>query len=272
MTIVNEIEVLDLDSRGQLIQHWEGIASLFEESFSQKLSYDLWEWAYIKNPYGEPKVSIAKCGNKIVGHYAVVPIGLKNADGPLSGFLSMTTMVSEKYRRLRLFKKLADLVYDRIELLGTPSVVVGFPNDNSAPGFSKRLDWVISEEYAVVKVYPNQIQEVKGILSSSLASNGFKMDLSDKKFRDWRLNKPSQEWIVENGLGIKKTSFGQDLMFIENIQGLDGAIGKEGMNMILPLASQKDYEVSFAYRFGYRAFNCIETPKFIVEMCMSDVF
>lgn len=272
MTLSSDVEIIDIDSKSELVRFWEGISTLFLESFGKPLSRELWDWAYLDNPYGDPLVSIATCNNKVVGHYAVIPFDLRDSKASLSGFLSMTTMVSPDYRRLKLFQKLADRVYSRIEMRNNPAVVFGFPNDSSAPGFIKRLGWKILENYTVVKVKPGQVKIAKGILQKQLDSDGYKIDLSIEKARQWRLNKPGQKWDVTKGLGIKRSDFGNDLMYLGDLEHFGNLVGDSDINAILSLESDKQFEIAFPYRFGFRAFNMEIEPEFIVEMAMSDIF
>lgn len=272
MTIENDIQIIELKNSDALLPYWNGIADLFEESFGKPLSRELWEWAYLSNPYGEPVVSIAVCQNRVVGHYAVVPLRLRNSKENLSGYLSMTTMVAKDFRRFGLFQTLANSVYEYIESLKEPSVVLGFPNDNSAPGFKKRLGWTISEEYAVVQLKPENVTDAYKLLAEALSKDGFKMDLSSDEARHWRESKPNQMWSIEQGIGIKTTEFGRDFMYFETLDNFENSIGNSSVNIVLPSLDDDNYQVAFPYRFGYRAFNCQGDPTFIVEMCMSDVF
>ena len=272
MTIINDIKFLDFDSVKELVPYWKGISDLFKESFDRPLSRELWDWAYVNNPFGSPKVSIALVGDRVVGHYAVIPMNLKNSKDTLCAYLAMTTMVSAEYRRYKLFQILAERVYERIDKLGMPSAVIGFPNDKAVAGCRKRLDWSVSEEYAVVQIKPEQVAEAKVILQSSGGNDAFKMDLSDDVVRNWRLGKPNQEWGINKGLGIKETDFGRDLMYHDDLEYFEELVGDKCINAILPLNSLDGYLISFPYRFGFRSFNCDVEPTFMVEMCMSDVF
>ena len=136
-TIKSQLELLDISAN---------VIDLFSICFpGRKLEYNVWKWAYILNPFGEPCVSVAYDENRMIGHYATIPINLVNAHGDkLISHLSMTTMIHKRYTKYGLFQKLADLTYDSIKSLGV-DLVYGFPNKSSKPGFTKRLSWNISE-------------------------------------------------------------------------------------------------------------------------------
>lgn len=278
MITETEFTWVDIDDSFELKSFFPAIAELFLTSFGKPLSSDLWDWAYQKNPFGHPMVSMAFYKEKLVGHYAVVPMYLHNQEGCLKGYLSMTTMVSADFRRHQLFRTLAERVYNRIENRGEASAVFGFPNNQSAPGFIKRLKWHVSEDFHVVALQSTDLEKAQTLLTKS-AKTAYRLDLEDAKVAAWRRTKPHQEWQIQNGVGIKQHPAGFDLMYMNrdidlSILDLPGTV-----NAIIPVsmekASELGWEISFPYRFGYRMFNTEqqpEQPAFLVQMCMSDVF
>lgn len=275
MNINEEIELINISSKEQLLNHYRGIADLFSESFGKPLDKALWNWAYIDNPFGEPLVAIALHQGRVVGHYAVVPMDLENGLDKISGFLSMTTMVAVDFRMHKLFQRLAEMVYTRINDLGVSAIVFGFPNDNSAPGFIKRLGWTISEDYKVISVKPNQIKEVTSLLKKLLASDPYTLNLKPLSVREWRTNKPKQSWSYQDALGLKSIGDQFDLMHIADAEQLGCIKLSNAINMILPITDDLEMdnvEISFPYRFGYRLFNTVKEPNLFVQMSMSDIF
>lgn len=266
---------VDIDNSSELIQYRTSIQELFLDAFGKHLSESLWNWAYQQNPFGSPKVSLAFLKDKLVGHYAVIPMNLSLEDKHIKGYLSMTTMVSTECRGKQLFRKLAERVYDRIADDKEPAIVFGFPNDQSAPGFIKRLGWTVSEDFHVVALEKSDLSKAQELLMESM-KNSYRLDLSDEKVRQWRCNKPDQEWNIENGIGLKSHIDGHDLMYIDNADLLGRLNIDTTLHAIMPVsreqASELDWTISFPYRFGYRAFNSEIEPKFGVQMCMSDVF
>lgn len=274
MNINDEIELIDISSRTQLLQHFDGISELFAESFNKPLDKALWHWAYIDNPFGDPLVAIALHQGRVVGHYAVVPMDLENGSAKLSGFLSMTTMVAVDFRMHKLFQRLAEMVYERVKKLKVPAIVFGFPNDNSAPGFIKRLGWTISEDYKVISVKPDQIKAVASLIDGLLSENAYTLNLEHQSIKKWRTSKPNQNWSYENALGLKPIGTEFDLMHIADAQQLMDIEFSKPVNMILPVTDLKleNLDVSFPYRFGYRLFNAKQQPNLFVQMSMSDIF
>lgn len=275
--MINNIEIVRLNSREELKSYFPGIADLFFNSFGKELDKDLWEWAYLDNPYGEPLVSIAVDAGKVVGHYAVVPFKLSNkSKESLDGYLSMTTMVHAEYRLLKLFKKLADDVYIQLSNSGLPAVVFGFPNDKSAPGFKKRLGWNVNDDYRVVKLPISDTSKLKDYLIQAQTNKAYSIDFSQPDIKKWRCNKPTQEWEVIKGIGVKKYSGGQDLMFLEDAKDIEKISITGSINTIMAISNENliknGWEELFAYRFGYRNFNCSVQPDFFVQMSMSDIF
>lgn len=270
-----KINFIDIDSSEELGEYFLAIEKLFLEAFGKPLCSAMWSWAYQQNPFGEPLVSMAFCGEELVGHYAVVPMKLQNNEQMLHGYLSMTTMVSVNFRRHNLFKTLADRVYSRIQDRKSPAAVFGFPNDQSAPGFRKRLGWTISDDFHVVSLKPRDLVNVEGLLSSR-NQKSYYLNLKDTLVSNWRTRKPNQEWKIVNGVGIKKHSSGLDLMYLEEQGILTDLLHENTLNAVIPISKDKatklGLEVSFPYRFGYRTFNMEEEPGFFVQMCMSDIF
>lgn len=276
MNIDANIELININTLDELLKYYPGISELFLESFGKPLDKKLWEWAYIENPFGEPLVSVALYNDKVVGHYAVIPMNLENESSSIFGYLSMTTMVAVDYRRHRLFQRLAEMVYERIDKTNLPSIVFGFPNDNSAPGFIKRLGWSISEDYKVVCIKPEQLNKVSEIIKNKLAENCFTLNMNSSKISDWRTSKPNQTWVYDQNIGIKKIGEEFDLMHISDIDSLNSDKYTNAVNMILPLDDNSplsdEIKISFPYRFGYRVFNTMNVPNIFVQMSMSDIF
>ena len=101
---------------------------------------DYWQWRFLNNPLGKQYILLAWEKEMLVGHYAVSPLKLIHGDCIYKVALSMTTMVHPDWRNQKLFIRLASKVYQTLwehEYAG----VMGFPNDNSLPGFISSLEW-----------------------------------------------------------------------------------------------------------------------------------
>jgi len=234
----------------------------------------MWEWAYLNNPFGHPIVSLAFYDNKLIGHYAVIPLNLNNKSHHISGFLSMTTMVAAEARGLKLFTILATRVYNIIDNLGEASIVFGFPNGNSLPGFKKHLGWTILDDYKVVKVSKNQLTNVTDLLHNSFSETSYSLTLDSEEVKTWRTRKPSQEWELLSSVGLKPYNGCTDIMYLGSEDAIDLLNDNQNYSMILPINNEdSSFEVLFSYPFGYRTFNYFGEPIDIrVQMSMSDIF
>ncbi len=277
MFINDNIKYIDINNTIDLPHYFEGISELFLECFGKPLDRKLWEWAYINNPSGPAIVSLAITEGRVIGHYAAIPMPIENSDLEILGYLSMTTMVSSSFVRYKLFQLLANRVFDKICITNRPSIIFGFPNNNSVSGFRKRLGWTISEEYKIVELTKETHQQCIELLKNKVLSNSFTVNLNDPVLNTWRLTKPSQEWDICNGIGIKEYDGGRDLMYMDDPLRISDLVIEDKINVILPIGDSPEhsnFHVAFPYRFGYRLFNCenIKSPDFFVQMCMSDVF
>lgn len=271
----NIFNFVDIDSSSALLQYRTSIQKLFQEAFGKAISDDLWDWAYQKNPFGSPIVSMAFFKDRLVGHYAVIPMDLSKENKTIKGYLSMTTMVSTDFRGKQLFTTLANRVYDRISEKNEPTIVFGFPNDQSAPGFIKKLGWNVSENFHVVALQQTDLYQAQNLLAASM-EDSYKLNLESNNVAQWRCNKPQQTWSVQNGLAIKEHSDGYDLMYIDEPIKLSRLQLDKNLHAIMPISKEQakdlNWTISFPYRFGYRMFNSDFEPKISVQMCMSDVF
>ncbi|MFM5041713.1 GNAT family N-acetyltransferase [Aeromonas caviae] len=272
----DQIEFVDIKDTDTLIRFLPQIQSLFLECFDKPLPDALWVWAYLNNPCGQPLVSLAIVNGSVVGHYAVIPQSLNNSSKTLNGYLSMTTMVSAPYRRFGLFQLLAERVYSRIEATLVPSVVYGFPNDNSTAGFRKRLGWTILEQFQVIQVTPKDWHHQCKLIKKCVTAESYHLDMNHDDIREWRCNKPGQTWTINNGVGLKEINGVFDLMYYSDVDTLSNIVSNKPINIISPQVVTDEVngesETLFPYRFGFRAFNMQEPPSFFVQMCMSDVF
>ena len=118
------------------------ILELFKIVYAKELDIEFWKWRFSNAPNFNPHmIQLMWDGNKLVGHYAVSPAQLSvNGKTNVVG-LSMTTMTHPDYTRRGVFTKLASELYSKIEGELGISIVYGFPNANSYPGFISKLGW-----------------------------------------------------------------------------------------------------------------------------------
>lgn len=119
------------------------ICILFEKIFGKTMgrteSINHWNWEYKNNPNNKLEILLATDKNKIVGHYAVIPMKMKIEANDYLTTLSLDTMMHKDYRGQGMFSVLAKTLYKELEKSGIP-ITYGFPNVNSIKG-CKKLEW-----------------------------------------------------------------------------------------------------------------------------------
>lgn len=269
------MKTLIVKDKSELFVYKKEILNLFRESYGLELSSEIWDWAYINNPYGNPYAALA-FDDELVAHYAVIPYPLMDKSGVKEkSFLSMTTMVAKSYRKYGLFTKLASLTYDELKKDGA-GFVMGFPNQMSAPGFRKRLEWDILEPDVVVSVNRNDLETLitRDSLIGIEKSTQFIADLSDNELRGWRLSKPGFKYVWNDGVAYKEYKGQIDVMYYESLEDLKNLPLASTYNMLLPADIISDKSIiSFEYIFGGLSLNKDFDPnKVRRHMCISDVF
>ncbi|WP_413491005.1 GNAT family N-acetyltransferase [Shewanella baltica] len=272
----HNFKIVDVMHKDELNNYYDAIAELFLESFDKNLPKELWQWAYLDNPFGAPLVSMAFDGKKLIGHYAVIPMNLESENESVLGFLSMTTMVGINYRKHGLFQELAERVYNLINEFNQPAIVFGFPNESSTPGFIKRLQWIISDKYRVIQISKPSVHFAAEKLTRIKTADSLTLNMEKNNIKHWRTHKPNQQWNYINGLGVKPLDGIADIMHLGEIDSLHNLALEQNYNIILPIQEDEILPegviTAFPYRFGYRTFNMSTTPKIFVQMSMSDIF
>lgn len=147
----------------------EEIIPLFE-SVTPELEVDIkkWRWKYLENPLKENLIAVYE--NKegeIVGEEAIVPFKAYFKGEIVKIGHSVDSMVLKKYRGKGIFKKLAIKTLEEGKERGY-HYFYGFPNKNSLPIYTKKLNW-ISFGYVRRWIFP---------LNLNIIASKFKIDLS----------------------------------------------------------------------------------------------
>ncbi|MDD3597877.1 GNAT family N-acetyltransferase [Sulfuricurvum sp.] len=262
-----EFNKIIIDNKEELLKYKTQIFKLFKDSFNDTIDDELWKWAYIDNPNGNPIVSLYFDGSKLVGHYAVVPINLIYQQKSIKALLSMTTMVDASYRKYGIFVEQANEVYEKACTSGY-KLVCGFPNKKSAPGFKKRLGWTLKEDLYVAKFSYDELQSIE----KKTYPNAISFNTQDQENIEWRLNKPNKEYIRKNNNILKKFDGNFDIVF----NGSDFSMLDKNYEYNLLLDHELDkYEdkKQFDYIFGYKLFDStLAGIEFKKDLLMSDVF
>lgn len=254
-----------INDKNELLKYKEQILELFLHSFGHEIDENLWNWAYVDNPNGNPIVSLYFDNSKLVGHYAVIPIKFTHNQKTIDAVLSMTTMVDASYRKYGIFVEQANDVYDKAAELGY-KFVYGFPNKKSAPGFKKRLEWIIDDGMCVSSLSYDDLQQIKTKEHSSLIS----FDIEDEDNLNWRLNKPGCSYFRNGSNILKKFDDKVDIVFSgTNFSTLD----RNGRyNLLLPIGFTIGNK-EFDYIFGYKLFDfSLNGVDFKKDLIMSDIF
>lgn len=143
-------------------------AKLFNDTFNQHASIKAWKRKHIDNPLsGKCTVMCAFDGDKVVGVNGFLPMNYEYKDIVLHVVQSCDTAVDPTYRGQGIFTKMIAKAQDYFKAEGFDAIV-GFPNQNSYHGFTKKLGWV--EKHRTMKYfYPNTIKSVaKNMLNKDL--------------------------------------------------------------------------------------------------------
>ena len=257
-----------IQDKFKLLEYKDLIFELFLKSFNKPMDSKLWQWAYITNPNGSPIVSLYFDDDRLIGHYAAIPMQLKYAGGTLKSLLIMTTMVDLSYRKYGVFISQANEVYEVAQNLGF-QLVYGFPNKMAAPGVEKRLDWVVEKNMYVAKF---DYESLLNLPVRKTLKNVIAFDSRDQKNLSWRLDKPNQTYIKKGNNIIKKFGNEYDIVFSDiDYSALDK--DKE-YNLFLEHEMDKHIDKKvFDYMFGYRIFDqSIGEIEFKKDLILSDIF
>lgn len=264
-----QIELIASSTR--LAEHKKNILKLFHDSFGKPLDEAVWDWAYQDNPLGEPYVALCYDNGELVGHYAMVAMPVGSPSASLNSYLSMTTMVAPTHRMHGLFVKLASEVYSQATNDGV-DLVFGFPNEQSAPGFERKLQWQLGEPASVVSLdratLIEKFDELFGGYEDRLS-----LDLYDPEVRQWRLSKPGMNYQWEDGVCYKRFSDAIDLVYFSGKDSLRNLPDNIGINVLIPSRSAGQNASAFDYRFGGKALaGEFEREEFALQLILSDVF
>jgi hypothetical protein len=268
---LSRMKIINLTSKTTLLEHRQAIESLFFASFGKRTLGEVWEWAYQRNPNGEPIVTLCYDKDELVGHYAIVPMPLSSGAIRKNSYISMTTMVAETHRKFGLFTQLAQETYFQAKEMGV-DFVFGFPNSQSTPGFRKRLNWDLPESDYVANI---DKELILGLAAVGKLDKGDRLtlDLSQKSLREWRLSRPGASYSFENGLAFKLHGDTLDLLWWENQDSL--AYLPEGVriNLLVENSTGLAPNRQFDYQFGGIGLSSVFNHTAIHrDMVMSDLF
>jgi len=155
----------------------DGILELFNIVFGKNRSRELWEWQYLKAPAGQAVIKLLLDGNRMIGHYAVVPVEITVDGKTVLAAQSIDTMVHPQYRGQGIFTHLAKLVYREISAKRY-CCVYGFPNVNSYQGFVKGLGWL---GFGMIDAFVAEAKNLRTHSTSSPSRTVFRLRQFDER-------------------------------------------------------------------------------------------
>ena len=164
----------------------------------KKFNQKYLNWLYLQNPYGKVYGYDVYYDNKLVAHYATLPVKyiLKNKE--YKGLLSLNTAVHKDHQGQGLFSKIAKLTIDSSKQDGY-DFIVGVSNQNSTHGFVNKLGFKL--------VCPLETYLVIGKLNPLKKSNNLFSSEISAEFFNWRLKNPNENYI-KTSKGVIKRKFG----------------------------------------------------------------
>jgi hypothetical protein len=107
-------------------------------------NHSLWKWKYRNNNAGffPNWIFLAKSteDEQICGHYTSIPLWICCNGKKKLAAQSVDILTHAKFRKQGIFTSLAGLCYDETNK-NNVDVKICYPNNNSFPGFVKKLDW-----------------------------------------------------------------------------------------------------------------------------------
>jgi len=264
---------VDIRTRNGLVARCGEIAALFRESFDREFDLDDWRWFYLDNPVGPSYVSLFYEGDRLLGHYAVVPSLLNHNGQQVIGYRSMTTMVHPDGRGRGLFTQLAQRTYAMLVEDGA-LLVYGFPNKNSAHGFAKYLGWSLRPADRIVDFLGGELIKQESLIASLTTDSDLSWDVESRPQAEWRVDRPKTVFREAPGLVTKMHEGRHNILHVE-MRGLSSIDPLATYRVLVPFDYEPDAMDSrkvMDYQFGARFFDDGKVCEIKRELIMSDVF
>lgn len=111
----------------------------FRQNGTERSAENLY-WLHLHNLPRKNSIYYAMQGDEIAAIYTALPVFFKINDQLVPALQSIDTLTDTHHRGKGLFIKLANRLFAE-EVKNGFGLIYGFPNDNSAPGFFKKLGW-----------------------------------------------------------------------------------------------------------------------------------
>jgi len=151
----------DFDGMLRLTKDFYGDIEISDENFIK--------WEYFKNPAGEAIIKFAKNEDKeIVGQYVLDTMFVKVFNKQLKATLSLNTLTKKEFLRQGIFETLGKEAFKTCED-EQYAFTYGYPNQNSHPGFIKKLNFIDLHKIPLL-IYPCNVKSlVKKKINKTLA-------------------------------------------------------------------------------------------------------
>lgn len=232
----------------------ENLSKLLSKTFSDSaLTEEYLDWIYNKNPYGKVVGYNAIFKEKIVGHYALIPIEAEYQNSKFKALHSVNTATSFQHQGKGLFTKLAKMAYDKGQSLGY-EFVLAVANANSVYGFTEKLGfkYISQLNTSISLTYPKKINTLN-------LKNCLTLTLSDEA-KTWKLMNPKFEYneYTINGIKIIANELN---FFSRSLVSLSQSSSEESKFLIPKLNFWVG--ISKSYSWNERSLMSIKIPEFL---------
>ncbi len=117
----------------------QAIVELLNIAFGRWHSLEYWRWRYKKNPAGSPIIWLAEHDNKIIGHFAVIPIRMKVGNAYMTASMSVNAATHPQYQGKGVFSSIVNRCYLDVAENDIP-LTYGTANIRLGPTY-KRYEW-----------------------------------------------------------------------------------------------------------------------------------
>ena len=203
----------ELRQTGTSLEEIQRYSDLLSSVFSNThhLSLDYLNWQYALNPAGSVVGFDAWAGDELAAHYVTIPVRFTIVGRATNGLLSLNTATHPTHQGKGLFTALASKTYELAETLGY-EFVIGVANQNSTPGFLKKLGFYL--------IGPLDVKVGVGWVGSKRQGPYALNPLWDEERLRWRLSNPSRIYRSKHGNVYASTGkFG-----INAVLGLDKSL------------------------------------------------
>lgn len=119
---------------------FESIRKLYKKVWGHQRPIQYDKWKFTTFAQGATQISIAIAGEDVVGAFMVAPINIKIGAEVVLGGVAMDVMSHPRYVGTRVFVDAGIHCTEKARKRGF-KILYGFPNNNSLPGFIRRLNW-----------------------------------------------------------------------------------------------------------------------------------